>query len=127
MELRVMTYQTASKCFFAAAFAVALSALPGTAVLAQPGGNHSGGMGMGGMSGMHGDFGGQSVGHVSSQGIQNSNGPNGSDRDFGFDRAQDRMNTQGLQHNNVQDQPNDEQSQMPQSQSHGQGESHHSR
>lgn len=55
-------------------------------------------MGMGGMSGSHGEFGGMSASHMSSRGLANTNGPNAADRDFGRARAEDRMNPQGLAH-----------------------------
>lgn len=37
--------------------------------------------------------GGNSAGHISTQGLTNSNGPNARDRDTGLDRASDRANT----------------------------------
>jgi len=58
----------------------------------------AGAHGAGGMSGMHGNFGGQSMSHMSSQGLANSNGPNSVDRDFGRDRASDRMSASGMKH-----------------------------
>ena len=42
-----------------------------------------------------GGFGGNSAGHVSSQGVANSNGPNSLDRDFGQARASDRNGIHG--------------------------------
>jgi hypothetical protein len=62
---------------------VALSATPGFA--------HGGGGG-------NGNSGGQSASHDSSQGSANTNGPNSTDRDFGRDRAEDRMSASGLAH-----------------------------
>ena len=38
----------------------------------------------------HGNAGGSSGAHMSSQGRANTNGPNAADRDFGRDRAEDR-------------------------------------
>lgn len=84
----------------AALAAVCLMAATAPVSLAHPGGGggmRGGGFG-GGMSGMHGNFGGQSGAHISRQGMANSNGPNSSDRDFGRNRAQDRMSAQGLAH-----------------------------
>ncbi|GEM_PF-3541276 len=40
-----------------------------------------------------------SAGHISTQGLGNTNGPNAADRDQGLDRAEDRMNAEGLEHN----------------------------
>ena len=45
--------------------------------------------------GGHGNPGGQSASHMSSQGLANSNGPNAADRDKGLDRAEDRRSAQG--------------------------------
>jgi len=52
------------------------------------GGNH---VQAGGSSGVNGNFGGQSGGHINAQGSVNTNGPNSTDRDFGADRARDRQ------------------------------------
>lgn len=52
-----------------------------------------GGMGHGGDT-----MGGKSASHFSSQGLQNTNGPNAADRDRGLERAQERMSDQGLDH-----------------------------
>ena len=52
----------------------------------------SGGGGGGGPSG------GSSSSHISSEGLKNTNGPNSADRDTGLDRAKDRMNKEGLNH-----------------------------
>jgi hypothetical protein len=48
------------------------------------------GGGGGGMSGAHGDFGGNSLGNMSAEGKVNTNGPNSADRDFGHERVADR-------------------------------------
>jgi len=50
----------------------------------------------GGPGGGNGPSGGQSADHVSSHGLANTNGPNSTDRDFGRDRASDRMSASGL-------------------------------
>jgi hypothetical protein len=42
------------------------------------------------MSGVHGDFGGNSAGNMSAHGTANTNGAVASDRDFGKSRAEDR-------------------------------------
>jgi len=54
--------------------------------------------GPGGMSGMHGDFGGESSAHVSVSGRTHTNGPNATDRDFGVIHARSRMSAKGLKH-----------------------------
>jgi hypothetical protein len=45
-----------------------------------------------------GNPGGSSAGHMSDQGMANTNGPESSDRDKGMDRAEDRMSQQGVAH-----------------------------
>jgi hypothetical protein len=45
-----------------------------------------------------GNPGGSSAGHMSDQGLANTNGPDSSDRDKGMDRAEDRMSQQGMAH-----------------------------
>ncbi len=62
-------------------FAVAIAASP--LALAHGGGG-------GGMSGSHGNFGGNSAGNMSGTGLASTNGPHSSDRDFGRSRADDR-------------------------------------
>ena len=42
--------------------------------------------------------GGESSGHMSTQGMDNTNGPNAADRDTGLERSEDRENTQGATH-----------------------------
>jgi hypothetical protein len=54
--------------------------------------------GPGGMSGMHGDFGGESSAHMSVSGRTHTNGPNATDRDFGVIHARSRMSAKGLKH-----------------------------
>lgn len=49
----------------------------------------------GGNAGGSGGFSGNSAGHISSQGVANSNGPNSLDRDFGQARASDRNGIHG--------------------------------
>jgi len=85
---------------------VALAAIivMGTPALAQGRGGGMGGgahigsgmgansMGVGGMSGANGRFGGMSDSHISTQGSLNTNGPNATHRDFGLDRAHERAN-----------------------------------
>ena len=48
--------------------------------------------------GGHGNPGGQSASHMSSQGLANSNGPKAADRDKALDRAEDRRSAQGQAH-----------------------------
>jgi hypothetical protein len=64
------------------------------AMFATPGFAH----GQGGMSGVHGDFGGQSSSHMSVSGQTHTNGPNATDRDFGVIHARSRMSAKGLKH-----------------------------
>ncbi len=45
-----------------------------------------------------GHSGGVSSGHVSEKSMANTNGLNAADRDKGLDRAEDRMNQQGIDH-----------------------------
>jgi hypothetical protein len=45
-----------------------------------------------------GHVGGVSAGHISEQGLTNTNGPDAADRDKGLDRAEDRMSQQGIEH-----------------------------
>lgn len=45
-----------------------------------------------------GPSGGMSSGHVSTEGVTNTNGPNAPDRDTGLSRAEDRMSAQGSAH-----------------------------
>ncbi|WP_430364723.1 hypothetical protein [Trinickia sp. NRRL B-1857] len=53
------------------------------------------GAGMGsGIGGTKGNFGGLSAGHMSAEGLKNSNGPISGDRDKGLARAADRSDTQ---------------------------------
>jgi hypothetical protein len=56
-----------------------------------------------GRGGSGGGMGGNSAPHVSSPGVSNSNGPNSPDRDKGRARAEDRMSTQGADHNKASD------------------------
>jgi hypothetical protein len=70
-----------SNLLIAPMFAAALLVSP--VALAHGGGG-------GGMSGSHGDFGGNSLGNMSAQGKANTNGPNAADRDFGHERVADR-------------------------------------
>lgn len=56
------------------------------------------GAGGGTMGGAHGNFGGMSANHTSAQGLAHTNGPNAADRDFGRDRAEDRMNAHATHH-----------------------------
>lgn len=58
----------------------------GTSVYAKPGG--AGG----------GPAGGMADGHMSQQGLSNTNGPQAADRDKGLDRAADRSNTKAATH-----------------------------
>ncbi|WP_202635555.1 hypothetical protein [Rugosibacter aromaticivorans] len=51
-----------------------------------------------GGGGHAGSMGGMSPEHISSQGMQNTNGPDASDRDKGLERAEDRMSQEGLTH-----------------------------
>lgn len=78
----------------AGAFGIALAVVPASAL--AHGGGHGGGMGQSNSS--MGGFGGNSMGHISSQGLANTNGPNAADRDMGLERAEDRMSDQGLAH-----------------------------
>ncbi|HEX3363739.1 hypothetical protein [Phenylobacterium sp.] len=72
----------------ALALGVTLVGLSASPLLAGPHGG--GGAGAGGMSGVNGNFGGMSAGHMSAMGLAQTNGPNATDRDFGADRASDR-------------------------------------
>lgn len=56
--------------------------------------------------------GGMSSGHISNQGLANTNGPNAADRDKGRERAADRMSAQGRRHDQS-------------AQKHGKGKRHH--
>ncbi len=38
--------------------------------------------------------------HMSTQGLDNTNAPRAADRDYGRDRAEDRMSDKGLAHSN---------------------------
>jgi len=79
-----------------AAVLVSVLALTATPGMARGGaGSHAGGS-----SSSNGSFGGQSAGHMSTQGSANSNGPNSTDRDFGRERSSDRNNASGLSHAN---------------------------
>lgn len=78
------------------ALAGALVVLPAGVSFARGGGGHGPGGG-----GFGGNFGGDSSGHTSTRALPDTNGPNSTDRDFGRDRAEDRMNQQGLEHNNM--------------------------
>jgi hypothetical protein len=82
----------ATSLFLCAALAVAFSGVAS----ARGGGGGGGGMG----GGMGGGFShGSPVGSSSnSQSLENSNGRFAQDRDQGLDRAEDRMSTQGLEH-----------------------------
>lgn len=55
----------------------------------------------GGVGGGH--VGGSSSSNISSQGVRNTNGQNSTDRDTGLDRAEDRMDQEGLTHEQVTD------------------------
>lgn len=72
-----------------------------SASAAARGGSNGGGMG----SGMGGGFShGSPVGPSSnSQALENSNGRFAQDRDQGLDRAEDRMSTQGREHEKASD------------------------
>lgn len=59
--------------------------------MAQPGRGGGGGMG---------NMGGNSFGHMSTEGRANTNGPFATDRDRGAERANDRRSAEGLAHNN---------------------------
>ncbi len=59
------------------------------------------GAGMGAGASVNGNFGGDSATHISTQGSANTNGPDAVDRDTGFAHAQERMSTEGLNHNNA--------------------------
>ena len=72
-----------------AAFVTTVMVAAGAPLSFAAGSGHGGG----------GGSGGSSAPHVSSQGINNSNGPNSRDRDTGLDRAQDRRSEEGLDHN----------------------------
>ena len=93
---------------FAVAAVLALSA-PAFAHGAGGGGGFGGGFGggaaLGGPGGGLGGFGGNSGPHISTQGVNNSNGPNSPDRDLGLEHARDRMNSEGLQHNQAPGSP----------------------
>jgi hypothetical protein len=54
--------------------------------------------GSGGMSGVNGNFGGQSSSHMSVNGQTHTNGQNATDRDFGVIHARSRMSAKGLKH-----------------------------
>lgn len=41
--------------------------------------------------------------HMSTQGMENTNGPNAADRDKGLQRADDRMSQQGTSHSNAEE------------------------
>lgn len=49
-----------------------------------------------------GSAGGMSVGHMSSSGLSNSNGPEAADRDKGLARAEDRRSASGTSHEKAQ-------------------------
>jgi hypothetical protein len=72
----------------AVSLGVAIASLSAGSVLAGPHGG--GGAGLGGMSGVNGNFGGMSSSHMSTLGRDHTNGPGAIDRDFGADRASDR-------------------------------------
>jgi len=78
---------------YSATIVLGLVAAPAV-LLATPGLAH----GQGGMSGIHGDFGGQSSSHMSVSGQTHTNGPNATDRDFGVIHARSRMSAKGLRH-----------------------------
>lgn len=66
-------------------------------VAAKPGaGGHAGGQG--GQA-----AGGMSANHMSSQGLQNTNGPNASERATGLDRAEERMSEDGLENSQARE------------------------
>ena len=73
--------------------AMAFAGLAAGPLLAAPHGG--GGPGLGGMSGVYGNFGGLSASHMTSAGMMHTNGLGASDRDFGRDRASDRTSTSG--------------------------------
>ena len=82
-------HNTVRSAVMAVAVAGAFVFAPASGVLAR---------GSGGMSGTNGDFGGQSSGHVSSEAVIHSNGPNARDRDFGVVHARTHMSAKGLRH-----------------------------
>lgn len=75
--------------------ALLISAAP---ALAQ----HGRGGGVGGMGSMPdmSRVGGNSLGHMSPEGREKTNGPNAADRDRGADRASDRRSAEGAAHSN---------------------------
>ena len=62
-----------------------------TVIFARGGGGSAGGMG------------GMSSQHMSTEGMENTNGPESTDQDKGLDRAKDRMSQQGLTHEQATD------------------------
>jgi len=85
--------KNALKQLYSTTIVLGLAAAP-VALFATPGFAH----GQGGMSGVHGDFGGQSSTHMSVKGQTHTNGPNATDRDFGVVHARSRMSAKGLKH-----------------------------
>ncbi|MGE5468472.1 MAG: hypothetical protein ACM3Y9_13690 [Ignavibacteria bacterium] len=73
--------------------AVAAASFALAAASAQARGNMGGGMGTGG---------GMSSGHMSAEGMANTNGPNAADRDKGLARAEDRQNAMAASHEKAQ-------------------------
>lgn len=74
----------ASAAAIAAVFILALAVGPGGSAFAK-GKGHPGG---------------QSSGHISEEGLQNTNGPNASDQDKGTERAEDRKNSHATDQDN---------------------------
>lgn len=66
---------------------VASAGVLAVALATSPVSAHGGGGAMGGMSGLHGNFGGQSSAHISTSGLANTNGPSATTRTFGTARA----------------------------------------
>ena len=85
--------KNALKQLYSTTIVLSLAAAP-VALFATPGFAH----GQGGMSDVHGDFGGQSSSHMSVSGRTHTNGPNATDRDFGVVHARTRMSAKGLKH-----------------------------
>jgi hypothetical protein len=94
------------------AYALALAgslALAPSAVLAHGGGNGGGhggthdNMGTGDSQSDSSPNGGMSASHMSEEGMENTNGPNATDRDTGPDRAEDRNGTETDADNDGQD------------------------
>jgi hypothetical protein len=92
-DSKEFTMKSTLKQFYASAIAIGLAAAP-VAFVATPALAH----GQGGMSGVHGDFGGQSSSHMNVNGRAHTNGPNATDRDFGVVHARTRMSAKGLRH-----------------------------